>query len=449
MIKNSDTLARATKELMLKEPFYGLFLITLNKVWIDSIDTAGVSKNGINMQLAINPVFWMNLSSEYKVGILKHELLHIAFQHLTLRDRYKSHKLFNIAADLEINQYIDRAYLPGGNYPDKETYEADLKIFMDEVKRKLKADEYTKEEARAQMLKLPIRALFLEDFKELNLDTKAGTDYYYKKLQEAQQSGPDGKGGCPYLDELMQGGGEGEGEGKPGDPREPHHAHATWKEFDALDEAEKKLIQKQVDYQLKGVAEQVQKSRGYVPGEIADYINGLFDDTPPKFDWKGFLRMFVGGSIKTFTKKSRRKLSRRYEDNPGLRIKQKKHILVGIDTSGSVSNDELVEFFNEIHHMHKTGAEVTVAQCDASISSVKSYKRPADGKIEVTGRGGTSFQPVIDYYNENKRKFSCLVYLTDGEAPAPDPKPRGRMLWVLSSRSYDNNDLPGAVIKLS
>jgi len=92
-------LARATKELMLKEPFYGLFLITLNKVWNEKIDTAGVSKNGINMQLAINSTFWENLSPEYRVGILKHELLHIAFHHLSLRDKYKDHTLFNIAAD--------------------------------------------------------------------------------------------------------------------------------------------------------------------------------------------------------------------------------------------------------------------------------------------------------------------------------------------------------------
>jgi len=448
-MNNTDRLARATKELMLKEPFYGLFLITLNKIWNNKIDTAGVSKNGINMQLAINPIFWENLSPEYRVGILKHEILHIAFHHLSLRDKYKDYKLFNIAADLEINQYIDKDYLPGGNYPDKKAYEADLKIFMDEVKRKLKEGEYTKEEARKEMLKLPIRALFLDDFKELNLEPKKGTDYYYKKLQEAQQPGSDGKGGCPYLDELLQG--KGQEEGKPGDPREPHHTHSTWKEFENLSQAEKKLVEKQIDYQMKNVAEQVKKSRGYVPGEIADYIDGLFNEIPPKFDWKGFLRMFVGGSIKTYTKKTRRKLSRRYEGNPGLRIKQKKHVLVAIDTSGSVSNNELIEFFSEIHHMFKTGVDITVIQCDTRISSIKSYKKPEDGKIEITGRGGTSFQPVINYYNENQRKFSCLVYFTDGEASNPDPKPKGRMLWVLSEQSYMEgiSDFPGAKIQLN
>ena len=448
-------LARATKELMLKEPFYGLFLITLNKIWNEKIDTAGVSKNGINMQLAINSTFWENLSPEYRVGILKHELLHIAFHHLSLRDKYKDHTLFNIAADLEINQYVNRDYLPGGNYPDKQTYEADLKIFMDEVERKITAGECTPEEGRAEMLKLPMRALFLEDFKELNLDTKAGTDYYYKELLKAQKCKPGSKGHCPFLSDLTDGNGEGEGNGKGGggnsDPREPHHAHTTWKEFENLSEAEKKLVEKQIDYQLKSVAEQVQKGRGYVPGEIKDYIDGLFNIEPPKFDWKGYLRRFIGGSVKTFTKKTRTKPSVRFEGQPGIKIKPKNNILVAIDTSGSVCNDELLEFFSEIHHMHKTGVEITVIQCDTRISSIKEYKRPEDGKIEITGRGGTSFQPVIDYYNENKRKYSCLVYFTDGEASNPDPKPRGRMLWALSERSNIDyiSDFPGAKIQLN
>jgi predicted metal-dependent peptidase len=43
--------------------------------------------------------------------------------------------------------------------------------------------------------------------------------------------------------------------------------------------------------------------------------------------------------------------------------------------------------------------------------------------------------------------ISCLIYFTDGEAPAPI-NAKGPMLWVLSSTSKDNNELPGAVIKL-
>lgn len=60
----------------------------------------------------------------------------------------------------------------------------------------------------------------------------------------------------------------------------------------------------------------------------------------------------------------------------------------------------------------------------------------------------TNFQPVIDYYNENQHKYSCLIYLTDGEASTPQDA-KGNILWVLSSESKMNNELPGSVIQLN
>lgn len=451
MITNQETLSKATKQLMLKEPFYGLFLIMLNKVWREDLDTAGVSKHGINAQLAINPVFWENLTQEYRVGILKHEVLHIAFQHLLLRSSYKSQKLFNIAADLEINQYIDRAYLPGGSYNSKEEYEKDIKPFIDALKHRFENGELSQKEYKNELLKIPMRALFLEDFHDKNgnkLEPKKGTDYYYNKLLETMDQ--NGNSSCAALNSAMGNNGGVPGAGGSGDhPGQAPWEHITWNEFEGLSEADQKLIQKQLEYQLKELSEQIQKSRGTIPGEMKGIIDMLFNEEPPKFDWRGYLRMFAGGSTKTYTKKTRRKPSKRFTGAPGLRVKQKKHICVAIDTSGSVSNDELKEFFQEIHHIHKTGSEITIVQCDSSISHVGKYKKPEDGQIQIHGRGGTSFQPAVDYYNEHHRDFSCFVYFTDGEAPAPDPVAKGRTLWVLSERSQMNENLPGTVIKLN
>jgi hypothetical protein len=70
-----QSLSKASKDLMLKEPYYGFFLIMLNKLWdAKRVPTAGVSKNGINYQLAINPDFWEGLNDDQRLGILKHEL---------------------------------------------------------------------------------------------------------------------------------------------------------------------------------------------------------------------------------------------------------------------------------------------------------------------------------------------------------------------------------------
>ena len=61
----------------------------------------------------------------------------------------------------------------------------------------------------------------------------------------------------------------------------------------------------------------------------------------------------------------------------------------------------------------------------------------------------TSFHPVTDYYDQNTKKYNCLIYLTDGEAPAPD-RCRGPVLWVISSASNGlNEDLQGLQIQLN
>jgi predicted metal-dependent peptidase len=303
-----------------------------------------------------------------------------------MRDIYSNHKLFNIAADLEINQYIDINKLPEGG-------------------------------------------LLLSSFPELNLPSKAGTKVYYNLLEQAQEDGTS-----PSLDNLMD---KMDGESE--------YCHGTWNEFDDLSEPDKKLMEKQVEHQLKQSAETTIKKQGDIPGEFKDIIERLFHIEPAKFDWKGYLKRFVGNSSVVYTKKLRRKYNKRYSGSPGLKIKFKNHILVGVDTSGSVNNDELQEFFSELAHMSKTGHKISVAQCDTRLRTVEEFNPKKDW--EIHGRGGTSFQPVIDHYNE-KGSYTALIYLTDGEAYAPDNCPNNT-LWCLSSISDMNDELPGQVIKLN
>lgn len=386
-----QSLSKISKELLLKEPYYGFFLLMLNKYWDNRISTACVGKNGINYQLRINEEFWTSLEDPKKMGLLKHELLHIAFNHLTMHFNFSDKRLANVAMDMEINQYIDANMLPEGG-------------------------------------------ITLESYPELNLNEKAGCRYYYDALRKAQKDKDEkGTSGSSAMDKLLDGLANGD------DP-----TNHDWEVFDDLSEAERKLVDKQTQRVLSQAKEQTVKRQGTVPGEIESRI--ILDViVPPKFDWKGFIRRFTGISTRVFTKKIRRKENRRFSDNPGLKIKMKQHMLLAIDTSGSVSDDELKEFMNEIHHIYKTGVDITIVQCDTEIRSIAPYK----GKFElgILGRGGTYFDPVLQYFNENLKQFTSLVYFTDGEASA-SVKPRGNVLWVISERSSLNTSLPGKVIKL-
>lgn len=385
-----ESLSKISKDLILKEPYYGLFLIKLNKVWRNNLPTAGVSKNNINYQLAINPEFWDSLSDDHKLGLLKHELLHIAFNHLGIFFKFSDRKLANIAMDMEINQYINKEYLPEGG-------------------------------------------IDIDNYEDLKLDRKAGCRYYYDKLRDFKdQKDKTGTCGNENMDKLL-------------DNLENGNLpdHSTWEEFEDLSEAEQKLIERQVQKLMSDAKEETLKKRGHIPGEIDDLII-LEEILIAKFNWRGYIRRYTGTSTKIFTKKLRRKDNKRYSDNPGLKIKMRQKMLVAIDTSGSVSNDELTEFMNEIHHLHKAGVDITIMQCDTKINSIEDYK----GKFElkVSGRGGTSFDPVLEYYMQHK-EYTSLIYFTDGECNT-NLKPNKDILWVLSERSELNNSLPGKVIKL-
>jgi predicted metal-dependent peptidase len=292
--------------------------------------------------------------------------------------------------------------------------------------------------------------VYLEDFPDLKMKARESRYYYYdilkkekEKCQKNQKNGQgDPKNGStnPSQDNLM----DLLDNGMAG-PNGPF-GHPLWKEFEGLSEAEKKLMKNQIDYQLKEVAEQVTKSRGLVPGSIKQYLDGLEEEEEAKFDWRSYIRRFAGGSIKTYVRKSRRKPNIRFSELPGLKIKQRKHIFLAVDTSGSVSNEELRIFFNEIDHIQRTGTQVTLCQCDAAISDISEYKsgmkiKNREKKVAIYGRGGTDFQPPIDYYNENHKKFSCMIYFTDGECSPPENSPKDKLLWVMNGK--DNAELPG------
>jgi len=298
------------KLLMIKSPFYGFFMLNLQKSFSESLPTAGVAKDGINIKLLINPTFWESLSNDHKLGLFLHEVLHICFFHLTTRSYYADKKLFNIAADISLNQYIQKDWLPDG-------------------------------------------ALLPSTYPELNLELKEGTKYYYQELQKNLNSNEP----CDALMNLYD-----------------TDIHPTWKEFDELTSSEKELIKNQIDHVLKETVKQTERSRGNIPGELKDYISSLFTPKQSFFDWKSYLRRTLCSSKEYYTKKNRRMNSLRFPDFAGIKTLPKQNILVAIDTSGSINKDDLKEFYNEIYHIYKTGTTVTIVEADTKITNKYNFK---------------------------------------------------------------------------
>lgn len=401
MINKNEVLSSICKDLMLKEPYYGTYLLRLNKYWDSSIKSeveVGLS-DSINFEMRVNADKWLLESDLHKLGHIKHELLHILYSHFTDFNDLVEKPIRDMAMDMEVNQYIA----------------ADC---------------------------LPPQSFTINSIPGLNFKQFGGTIYYYNELiKTMQQNTPQGQAVRNAVQAMQNG--ETQAEGVKGDL--PSHGDA-WEKADNMDEATTKLIKAQTEAQMQAVEQEVLKSRGTVPQELQSMLERLKEVTVPKFNWKAYLRRFVGGSPEVYTKSKRSKPNHRFDDQPGIKIKQKQHVLIALDNSGSVSDAEIKEFFQELDHIAATGVAITLVQCDSAISSIEKYKRNQD--IVLTSRGGTSFDPPIDYLNENQHKYTCMIYLTDGEAPAPQNIPSKRVLWVLSSKSGMTDHLPGYTIKL-
>ena len=366
-------LDRAVKTLLIREPFYGLFLLNLNRYYGDKCDTACVCRNGINTELCVNKKFWDTLSDDEQLAVLHHELNHILFKHITSSEYFGDHNKFNKAADLEVNSYIPVLQKDPYYYPAR-----------------------------------------------FNLENNKGTKFYYENLpDEPDQSKNDS-----------------------GNSYDPNDSHASWKDFQDLSDTEKQLIENQIDYQAKNAVETCQKIIGSIPGELKEYLDSLFKIKPQVFNWKAYFRRVIGNLITSELYLTRMRPSRRFPDSRGVKFKRKPHVLVGVDTSGSISDEELEDFFSEIYYLWKSGVKVTIAQIDTKIEHIEEY----NGKFnkEIYGRGGTEFTDLINYYNERKKDFSTLVIFTDGYVSLNLPSFRNGV-WIIT-KNGQHQDYPGTTI---
>ena len=188
-------------------------------------------------------------------------------------------------------------------------------------------------------------------------------------------------------------------------------------------------------------------SKGYLPGSIMSQINTLL--MPPEINWKQVLAKMVG-SVPVPYRKTRTRLNRRQpyrSDLSGKLPKRTVNIICCFDTSGSVSDNDLKYCMNEVFNIIKSydGYKVTILECDSTVQRVYEAKKISEVKTKVTGRGGTSFVPAIEYINgtgdyvnnpnfpkAGSYKDALMVYFTDGYGDYEVPKPQTyRNLWVV------------------
>ncbi len=107
------------------DSFYAQLLSNVKSTVSYNIKTLGVYFKDGYYYMDFNPEFFNELTYKERVAVIKHEMLHILYKHLSIRGDYKNHKIANIAMDIAINQDIknlpDMALFPI-NYNLKNGY---------------------------------------------------------------------------------------------------------------------------------------------------------------------------------------------------------------------------------------------------------------------------------------------------------------------------------------
>lgn len=371
-----------------KARFYGSILSRMTIETSSQVPTAGV-KITDKAYLLINREFWDSLSLDSQCDVLIHECGHILFNHigrhkqLGMQNKAKaeregtyvsnSHEIFNVSADLALNQLIPGIETLQG--PDGKPHEV-------------------------QGISL---ARMRKQFPNL----------------------PEGKVMEYYYSYFMQNAPKAQGQPQLGEGNTPHDDHSGWDESDNNPEYIKHVCQGLANKAYEDA--KVLGSAGNLPSDIMLALDQLNKRTR---DWRNDLRQFVAQQMAIDVEYVRSKRNRRYGlMQPGKRREPKLHLVVPVDVSGSVSDKELSQFFSEIDRIHKQGAKVTVIEFDAEVQ--RTFEYDPKKKIEVLGRGGTRFKPAFEA--AVALQPDGIICFTDGGDCGTDcVRPKAPTLWALS-----------------
>ena len=167
-------------------------------------------------------------------------------------------------------------------------------------------------------------------------------------------------------------------------------------------------------------------------------VGQIVASTKVKIDYRKVMQSFRAEVLSSKRHLTRMRPNRRSGfENFGSVYSLTSRLLVAVDVSGSTTDEMVSNFFGIINKFFKYGIEeIDVLQFDADIKGEPmTLKKAKRGGIGITGRGGTDFQPVIDYCAKAKHNYQGLIILTDGYASEPTLPDffNTPVLWVLPS----------------
>jgi len=381
-------LSAARTRLILDRPFLGALVLRMPMQAADPKWCATIGTDA--RAFYYNPDYIDSLSLEQTQFALAHEALHCALSHFARRE-HRNLARWDVACDLAINPILIRegmTAVPGA------LYDIGFEGMMAEEIYPL-VKENTEEQPHDQHL--------------YSKDSGSSKDRNTQPLPEESDAG----------------GGAGEGGGS---------GTALAAPPDALGEAEKEQLAIQWRQRLAGAAQQALQA-----GKLGDSLRRLVDHLlQPQLPWRMLLARYMSAVSRddySYMRPSRREGEAIF---PTLRSSQVE-IVVALDTSGSIRQEEMREFVTEVDAIKgQVRARITLQACDAQLCSAGPWVFEPWEAFElpdtIRGGGGTRFTPVFDWLAQQDQTPDLVVYFTDARGEFPKQEPGYPVLWLVKGR---------------
>lgn len=182
------------------------------------------------------------------------------------------------------------------------------------------------------------------------------------------------------------------------------------------------------------------KAAGKMPGNISGLVEELLE---PVVDWKSILWQFATSLDRSDYNWARPNRAYISEDIylPSMRSETLGPLVIVIDTSGSVSEKALQQFWTEIVDIarHQRPEKLVVIQCDYEVQKTEEIDIELAGteKFEIKGRGGTRFSPAFEEAKNKYPDAEALVFLTDMECNDYGTPPSYPVLWMSTEKKWE------------
>ena len=385
-------LSAARTRLILDKPFLGALVLRLPMLAADPKWCRTTATDA--RAFYYNEGYIEGLTLDQTQFILAHEALHCALSHFARREHRAKHR-WDLACDFAINPLLVKDGLkppPGALYLDQ------------------------------------FEGMTAEEIYPAIADMDEDTETLDQHLYDSENSSGGGSSGQSGAAQERAGQGdnsEAEVDPEGGGAPQPK----------PLSESEREQLSVQWQQRLAGAAQQAMRA-GKLGGGLARLVDHLLQ---PQLPWRMLLAKYMTAISRDDYNYSRPSRREGAAILPSLRSSQV-DVVVVLDTSGSISADEIREFMSEVDAIKgQVRARITLHACDAELAKDgpwdyepwEEFTLPRD----FTGGGGTRFTPVFDWVQGRDRQPDLLVYFTDAEGEFPKQEPLYPVLWLVKGKS--------------